>query len=207
MRGTHRACCLHLQICKTQGHLWRLQKRYPLDPNIEIEPFLPSASDWINLQDSLRPNANCLTIPASEVKEKRMDRGTSDAERGISQNLCALRPETLCCRKESLPINANASVTTSAPLKLNIDLNNIYDDSQGGIQKLQNSDVFVNPGAASSGCPLWISHDPHKSSSTRTSLNSGSTSSLSPSSSSGEAQVCVFLFFYWCLPLCLYAFV
>ncbi|XP_049365977.1 squamosa promoter-binding-like protein 1 [Solanum verrucosum] len=139
-------------------------------------------------EDSLRPNGNCLTIPASEVTEKRMDTGTSDAERGISQNPRASQPETMCCRKESLPINANAPVTTSAPLKLNIDLNNIYDDSQGGIQKLQNFGVFANPGAGSSGRPLWISHDPHKSNSTRTSWNSGSTSSLSPSSSSGEAQ-------------------
>lgn len=139
-------------------------------------------------EDSLRPNGNCLTIPASEVTEKRMDTGTSDDERGISQNPRASLPETMCCRKESLPINANAPVTTSAPLKLNIDLNNIYDDSQGGIQKLQNSGAFANPGAASSGRPLWISHDPHKSNSTRTSWNSGSTSSLSPSSSSGEAQ-------------------
>lgn len=192
MRGTHRACCLHLQICKTQGHLWRFQKRSALDPNIDIEPFLPSASDWINLQDSLRPSGNCLTIPASEVSEKRMH--ASDVERGISQNPCASQPDSLCCRKESLPINTNASATTSAPLKLNIDLNNIYDDSQGGTQKLQNSGAFANPGAASSGCPLWISHDPHKCSSTRTSWNSGSTSSLSPSSSSGEAQVCVFCF-------------
>lgn len=137
-------------------------------------------------EDSLRPNGDCLTIPASKVTKKRMD--TSDVERGISQNPCASRPNSLCCRKESLPINTNASATTSAPLKLNIDLNNIYDDSQGGIQKLQNSGAFANPGAASSSCPLWISHEPHKSSSTRTSWNSGSTSSLSPSSSSGEAQ-------------------
>ncbi|XP_060212844.1 squamosa promoter-binding-like protein 1 [Lycium barbarum] len=130
-------------------------------------------------EDSLRPNGNCSTIPASEVTEKRMD--TSDAEHGISQHPCASQPG-------SIPINANGSATTAAPLKLNIDLNNVYDDSQGGNQMLQNSGAFANPGAASSGCPLSISHDPHKSSSTRTSWNSGSTSSLSPSSSSGEAQ-------------------
>ncbi|CAN4095870.1 unnamed protein product [Withania somnifera] len=136
--------------------------------------------------DSLRPDGNCSTKPASEVIEKRM--GSSDAERGISQNHCASRPDSLCCRKESLPINANASATTSAQLKLNIDLNNIYDDSQGDIQKLQNSGAVTNPGAASSSCPLRINHDPHKSSSTRTSWNSGSTSSLSPSSSNGDTQ-------------------
>ncbi|MCD7450350.1 hypothetical protein HAX54_005552 [Datura stramonium] len=155
---------------------------------------LPAPSDLPNTgtsmearkEESLRPKGNCLTIPASEVTEKRM--GTRDAECGISQNPCASQPDSLCCRKESLPINANASAATPAPLKLNIDLNNIYDDSQGGIQKLQNSGGFAKPGAASSGCPLWISHDPHKSSSTRTSWNSGSTSSLSPSSSSEEAQ-------------------
>lgn len=156
--------------------------------------FLPAPSDPRNTgtsmeapkEDSLRPNGNCSTIPASEVTEKRI--GSSDAERGISQNPCAAQPDSLCCRKESLPINANAPATTSALLKLNIDLNNIYDDSQGDIQKLQNSGAFANPGAATSGCPRWINHDPHKSSSTRTSWNSGSTSSLSPSSSSGEAQ-------------------
>ncbi|KAM3345023.1 squamosa promoter-binding-like protein 1 [Capsicum galapagoense] len=136
---------------------------------------------------SLSPNGNCSTIPASEVTEKRIG-STSDAERGISRNPCAAQPGSVCCRKESLPINTNASATTSAPLKLNIDLNNIYDDSQVDIQKLQNSVAFANAGAASSACPPSISHDPHKSSSTRTSWNSGSTSSLSPSSSSGEAQ-------------------
>ncbi|KAJ8542134.1 hypothetical protein K7X08_017000 [Anisodus acutangulus] len=149
--------------------------------------LLPAPSDLQNTgtsmeapkEDSLRPNGNCLTIPASEVTEKRT--GTSDAERGISQNPCASLPE-------SIPINENASATTPAPLRLNIDLNNIYDDSQGENQKLENSGAVANPGAASSGCPLWVSHDPHKSSSTRTSWNSGSTSSLSPSSSSGEAQ-------------------
>ncbi|OIT28926.1 PREDICTED: squamosa promoter-binding-like protein 12 [Nicotiana attenuata] len=132
-------------------------------------------------EDSLRPTGNCL-IPASEVTEKRM--GRSDVEYGISQNPCAWQPHSLCCRKESSPINANAS----AKVKLNnIDLNNIYDDSQDGNQKLQNSDASANPGAASSGCPLWICHDPHKSS-PGTSGNSGSTSSLSLSNSSGEAQ-------------------
>lgn len=146
--------------------------------------FLSSASDWIDLQDSLKPTGNCL-IPASEVTEKRM--GRSDVECGILQNPCAWQPDSLCCRKESSPINANAS----AKVKLNnIDLNNIYDDSQDGNQKLQNSDASANPGAASSGCPLWICHDPHKSS-PGTSGNSGSTSSLSLSNSSGEAQVWV----------------
>ncbi|XP_016439329.2 squamosa promoter-binding-like protein 1 [Nicotiana tabacum] len=132
-------------------------------------------------EDSLKPTGNCL-IPASEVTEKRM--GRSDVEYGISQNPCAWQPDSLCCRKESSPINANAS----AKVKLNnIDLNNIYDDSQDGNQKLQNSDASANPGAASSGCPLWICHDPHKPS-PGTSGNSGSTSSLSLSNSSGEAQ-------------------
>ncbi|XP_016512846.1 squamosa promoter-binding-like protein 12 [Nicotiana tabacum] len=132
-------------------------------------------------EESLRPTGNCL-IPASEVTEKRM--GRSDVECGILQNPCAWQPDSLCCRKESSPINANAS----AKVKLNnIDLNNIYDDSQDGNQKLQNSDASANPGASSSGCPLWICHDPHKSS-PGTSGNSGSTSSLSLSNSSGEAQ-------------------
>ncbi|CAN4107103.1 unnamed protein product [Withania somnifera] len=137
-------------------------------------------------EESLRPNGNYLTLPTSEVTEKRI--GLRNAERGISQNPCASQPDFLCCGQESLPVNTNASATTSAPLKLNIDLNNIYDDSQGDVQKLQNSGAVANPGAASSGCPPWINYDPHKSSSTRTSWNSGSTSSLSPSSSSGEAQ-------------------
>nr|AUW52984.1 squamosa promoter binding-like protein 12b [Petunia x hybrida] len=135
-------------------------------------------------EDSPRPNGDCLIIPASEVTEKRT--GPSDAERGISQNLCASQPDFLYPRKESLPICANASATASASAKL-IDLNNIYDDSQDGNEKLLNSSS-ANPGAASSSCPLWIYHDPHKSSPPSISGNPRSTSSLSTSTSSGEAQ-------------------
>ncbi|XP_075085770.1 squamosa promoter-binding-like protein 1 [Nicotiana tabacum] len=145
-------------------------------------------SGWFCIKDSPQPTGQCLSIPAPEVRDKRMDTNGADCE--IPQNCCAPQPEYMYHRKESLPTNANVSATSLAGVKLsNIDLNNSYDDDpQDGIGKLHYPDATVNLGNGSPGCPLWLCQEPHRSSPTKISGNSGSTSNLSPSNSSGESQ-------------------
>ncbi|XP_076951130.1 squamosa promoter-binding-like protein 12, partial [Bidens hawaiensis] len=77
----------------------------------------------------------------------------------------------------AFPLN-NASNEGKTKLN-NIDLNMVYDDSQDC--------SFENP-ENSGNLPLWLRHQPNKSSPPHTSGNSGSTATQSPSSSSGEAQ-------------------
>ncbi|MCD7462848.1 hypothetical protein HAX54_049464 [Datura stramonium] len=144
-------------------------------------------SGGICIKDSPQPAGKCLSIHAQEVREKRV--GMSGADCGIPQNHCAPQPDSFYCVKESIPSNANVSTTSIAGTKLsNIDLNNSYDDSQDGIEKLHKPDGTANLCNASPGYPLWLSQEPHSSSPTRISGNLGSTSTLSPSNSSGEAQ-------------------
>nr|AUW52986.1 squamosa promoter binding-like protein 12d [Petunia x hybrida] len=146
-----------------------------------------TTSEEICLKDSPQPNGQCMSIPTPEVREKRMGMGGTDC--GIPQNRCASQPDSLYLRKESIPANANVPATSLAGMKLsNIDLNNSYDDSQDGIGKVHNPDATMNLGNGSTGYPLWLCQEPHKSSPTRISGNSGSTSTLSPSNSSGESR-------------------
>lgn len=131
--------------------------------------------------------ANSANLPMSEVLGKSMD--VVNAESGISQNL-STQPELIFPRKDCSTVKAISTDNLVRQKKLhNIDLNNVYDDSQDCMGVLKDSDHCQNPGNVPSGCPLWVSQNPHKSSSTRTSGNSASTSSFSPSNSSGEAQV------------------
>ncbi|CBI37021.3 unnamed protein product, partial [Vitis vinifera] len=78
---------------------------------------------------------------------------------------------------------------TSWQIKLNnFDLNDIYIDSDDGMEDLERSPVPENLGTGSLECPSWVQQDSHQSSPPQTSGNSDSASAQSPSSSSGEAQ-------------------
>lgn len=80
----------------------------------------------------------------------------------------------------AFPFNNKASNVGGKTKINNIDLNMVYDDSQDC--------SFENP-ENTCNLPLWLRHQPNKSSPPHTSGNSGSTATQSPSSSSGEAQV------------------
>lgn len=71
----------------------------------------------------------------------------------------------------------------------NIDLNNVYDDSQERVENLELSHAPVNRGPVSLYSPLWLHPGSNKSRPPQASANSDSTSSQSQSTSSGEAQV------------------
>ncbi|KAJ8528912.1 hypothetical protein K7X08_030652 [Anisodus acutangulus] len=181
---------------KDQDLLSHLLRNLASATNEKNVPGLSSASPdlqntgisgGICIKDYPQPAGQCLSIPAQEVREKRV--GMSGADCGILQKHCASQPDSFYPVKESIPSNANASTTLLAGMKLsNIDLNNSYDDSQDGIGKLHKPDATANLGNGSPGYPQWLPQEPHKSSPTRISGNSGSTSTLSPSNSSGEAQ-------------------
>ncbi|KAL8216285.1 hypothetical protein R6Q57_023122 [Mikania cordata] len=79
----------------------------------------------------------------------------------------------------TFPLNNKAPGEDGKTKLNNIDLNMVYDDSQDcGFENPENTDNL----------PLWLRHQPQKSSPPHTSGNSGSTATQSPSSSSGEAQ-------------------
>ncbi|KAA8527982.1 hypothetical protein F0562_035149 [Nyssa sinensis] len=160
-----------------------------------ISGLLSGSQDWQNAgtsngtteKDPPRPIGKCVTISASEMTQKRIPRG--GAQGGTLQTPSTSQSTILFPTKVSIPTKANVPETSLGRIKLNnIDLNNIYDDSQDSAENLERSCAPGNLGTGSLSCPLWIHQDTHKSSPPQTSGNSGSTSSQSPSSSSGEAQ-------------------
>ncbi|CAL5208792.1 unnamed protein product [Lathyrus oleraceus] len=77
---------------------------------------------------------------------------------------------------------------SSAQIKMNnFDLNDIYIDSDDGMEDIEILPVSTNIGTSSVDYP-WTQQDSHQSSPPQTSGNSDSASAQSPSSSSGEAQ-------------------
>lgn len=92
--------------------------------------------------------------------------------------------------KDCIAVNANASNTRMERIKeFNIDLNNVYDDTEECMEPLERCDAPIYVRNGSAGYPIWIHQESNKSSPPQTSANSGSLSTQSPSSSSGEAQV------------------
>lgn len=97
--------------------------------------------------------------------------------------------------KDCIAVNANASNTRMERIKeFNIDLNDVYDDSEECMEPSERRHPPVCIRNGSAGYPIWIHQDSDKSSPPQTSANSGSLSTQSPSSSSGEAQVLLLIF-------------
>ena len=115
------------------------------------------------------------------------------------------KPGIMFSVKGDLPVYSEVRDSSNAgQIKLNnFDLNDIYIDSDDGMEDLERSPVPANLGTGSLECPSWVQQDSHQSSPPQTSGNSDSASAHSPSSSSGEAQVYFFNRFllYACLNL------
>lgn len=91
---------------------------------------------------------------------------------------------------DSLKAKSVSPETTVVRVKFNnIDLNNIYDDSQDPVENPGSSHLLVTSDTVSQENPLCIQNELHKPSLSRQSQNSDSTSTQSPCSSSGEPQV------------------
>ncbi|XP_059632030.1 squamosa promoter-binding-like protein 1 isoform X2 [Cornus florida] len=160
-----------------------------------IPGLLPSSQDLQNAgtsvvipeKDPPRSIGQCVTASASEMTQKRIF--TDDAQGGTLKTPSASKSSLPFPTKDCIPPKTNVPEITEGRIKLtNIDLNNVYDDSQDCTENLERSCDPGNLGTGSLDCPIWVHQDSHKSSPPQTSANSGSTSTQSPSSSSGEAQ-------------------
>ncbi|CAL5338028.1 unnamed protein product [Camellia sinensis] len=142
-----------------------------------------NTDDFIDIQDPPKLNGQCTTVSVLEGIEKRTF--SDDPLGGTLQT-----PSTILCpTRDSIPAIASGPETAAGRMKLNdIDLNNVYDDSQDCAENLDSYHAPVNPGTGSLDCTVWGHQHCQKSSPPQTSGNSGSMSTLSPSSSSGETQ-------------------
>ena len=129
-----------------------------------------------------------LKVPESEILPKGVH--ADDARVGNMQMTSCGKPGIMFPIKDSLPVYSEVRDSTAGQIKLNnFDLNDIYIDSDDGMEDLERSPVPENLGTGSLECPSWVQQDSHQSSPPQTSGNSDSASAQSPSSSSGEAQV------------------
>lgn len=109
-----------------------------------------------------------------------------DASGGNIQATCSLKPDIL----NNPPAYLEGRDTTAGQIKMiNFDLNDIYIDSDDGIENPERSPAPTNVGVSPLDCLSWVQQESHQSSPPQTSGNSDSASPQSPSSSSGEAQV------------------
>ncbi|XP_042475626.1 squamosa promoter-binding-like protein 12 [Macadamia integrifolia] len=121
-----------------------------------------------------------VDLAISEVPQKRNITGDHG---GPLQNVPPPKPTTLFPIRDSLPAKAAVTQSTNGRIKLNnIDLNNVYNDSQDCVEDLDRSQV------SGLNCPSWMQQDSHQSSPPQTSGNSDAVSTHSPSSSNGDAQ-------------------
>ena len=125
--------------------------------------------------------------PSSNLEIPRKELYAANSRVGKMQAVSLQKPESLFPIKNSPP---GYSESTAGRMKLNnFDLNDVYIDSDDGVEDLERSPVDGNFVTSSVDFPLWVRQDSHHSSPPQTSGNSDSTSAPSPSSSSGEAQV------------------
>lgn len=139
-------------------------------------------------QDPSTPTGQCMVTPSSRMTQKRefMDIVSGEKFQTPPAQLSNIHITTRDC----IAVNANASDTRMENIKeFNIDLNNVYDDSEECMEPSERCDAPICVRNGSAGYPIWIHQDSDKSSPPQTSANSGSLSTQSPSSSSGEAQI------------------
>ncbi|XP_015891807.3 squamosa promoter-binding-like protein 1 [Ziziphus jujuba] len=122
-------------------------------------------------------------VSVSGVAQQGMHEHNASA--GNIQATCSLKPNVL----NKPPAYLEGRDTTAGQIKMNnFDLNDIYIDSDDGIENPERSPAPTNVGVSSLDCLSWVQQGSHQSSPPQTSGNSDSASPQSPSSSSGEAQ-------------------
>ena len=124
------------------------------------------------------------TVSTSEIQHQVMH--THDTRAADQQTTSSTKPSD----SNSPPAYSEARNSSASQIKINnFDLNDIYIDSDDGLEDIDRLPVSANLGTNSLDYP-WARQDSHQSSPPQTSGNSDSASAQSPSSSSGEAQVC-----------------
>ncbi|XP_027353530.1 squamosa promoter-binding-like protein 1 isoform X2 [Abrus precatorius] len=123
------------------------------------------------------------SVSISEIQHQVMH--AHDARAADQQTVSSTKPSV----SNSPPAYSEARDSTAGQTKMNnFDLNDIYVDSDDGIEDIERLPVSGNLGTTSSLDYPWMQQDSHQSSPPQTSGNSDSASAQSPSSSSGEAQ-------------------
>ncbi|KAJ4956992.1 hypothetical protein NE237_013775 [Protea cynaroides] len=118
-----------------------------------------------------------------EISEVRVPQNRITGDHGGPLQTVLPKSTTLYPIGNSIPAKAEVPQSTNERIKLNnIDLNNVYNDSQDCIEDLDRSQV------TGLDCPSWMKLDSHQSSPPQASGNSDTVSAHSPSSSSGDAQ-------------------
>ncbi|KAK2418891.1 squamosa promoter-binding protein [Trifolium repens] len=121
-------------------------------------------------------------VSISEIQHQVVH--THDARVVDQQTTSSAKPGV----SNSPPAYSEARDSTAGQTKMNdFDLNDIYIDSDDGIEDIERLPVTANLGTSSLDYP-WVQQDSHQSSPPQTSGNSDSASAQSPSSSTGEAQ-------------------
>ncbi|KAG7036617.1 Squamosa promoter-binding-like protein 12, partial [Cucurbita argyrosperma subsp. argyrosperma] len=131
-------------------------------------------------QVPLRSSKQPDTIPISETPVQATVRG------GDTPAISSVKPST----SNSPPAYSEIRDNTVGQCKMmNFDLNDVYVDSDDGMEDIERqARPVVHMGTSSLECPSWVQQDSHQSSPPQTSGNSDSASAHSPSSSAGEAQ-------------------
>ncbi|KAL9272015.1 Squamosa promoter-binding-like protein [Drosera capensis] len=136
-----------------------------------------------------KPTGNSELTSAS-VSRCLPPRPTDQHHTSPSSVLCT-KP-SIACIKDSPPADSELRDGSLGSRKVNnFDLNDVYVDSDDGVEDLERSRVAGSAGSsgtASLDCPSWTRQDSQQSSPPHVSGNSDSASAQSPSSSSGEAQ-------------------
>ncbi|XP_027366955.1 squamosa promoter-binding-like protein 1 isoform X2 [Abrus precatorius] len=122
------------------------------------------------------------TVSMTKMQQKVMQ--PRDAGAADLQIMSSIKPSI----SNSPPSYSEARDSTAGQIKMNnFDLNDIYIDSDDGMEDLERLPISTNL-VTSSLDYQWTQQDSHQSSPPQTSGNSDSASAQSPSSSSGEAQ-------------------
>ncbi|CAL0316514.1 unnamed protein product [Lupinus luteus] len=122
------------------------------------------------------------TVSMSKMQKQMML--IHDARVTDHQTMSSTKPSIT----NSPPAYSEARDSSAGQVKMNnFDLNDIYIDSDDGIEDVERLPISTNHGTSSLDYP-WAQQDSHQSSPPQTSRNSDSASAQSPSSSSGEAQ-------------------
>ncbi|RDX63790.1 Squamosa promoter-binding-like protein 1, partial [Mucuna pruriens] len=122
------------------------------------------------------------TVSMAKMQQQVMH--AHDARAADQQIVSSIKPSI----SNSPPAYSEARDSTAGQIKMNnFDLNDIYIDSDDGLEDLERLPVSTNI-VTSSLDYQWTQQDSHQSSPPQTSGNSDSASAQSPSSSSGEAQ-------------------
>lgn len=143
-----------------------------------------------NITGLIQESQNIASGGSSLSKLEAIPPVVSKGLEGPSGSL-QLSPSQLApCSLNGVESYAEGRNLTGGQSKLNnFDLNDVYIDSDDGLEDPDRSPVRANPRINSLDCPSCIQQESHQSSPHQTSRTSDSASAQSPSSSSGDTQV------------------